>query len=329
MNVAREALVGVVIVGAILVTTVGTLWLQGATWGQDHRDLDAVFFEVGLIRPGNPLKFRGVQVGRVQEIAVDPTGEVVRVGFRIAEGVVLPPDPVVILSPESMFGDWQAEIHTRGRFPNVSYAQTGELGVLPGYALPDISQLTLMADRIAENMTVLTERIGIAFSDETARNIASLIENVEDVTERLSELVSQQAVSFTDVTDGVQRATEEIGSAAEQARRAFERVDGLLATGDVESTLADLAVISGNLRVLSGDLQGTNVQVQEVAARADATLDRIDIIITRTADGEGSVGRLLQDPTLANEMEEMMIQMRELLIDVRENPRRYVRLSIF
>jgi len=329
VNKSREALVGVVIVAGLLVTAIGTLWLQGASFGRDQRDLEAVFSEVGLIRAGNDLKLRGVQVGNVREIVVDPAGDAVRVRFRINVGVSLPPDPVVILSPESLFGDWQAEIHPRTRYPNVPYAESTEEGVLPGHALPDISQLTFMAEEIAGNLATLTDRIGIAFSEETAQNIASLIDNVEDVTQRLSEMVTQQATSFTEVTAGVQRAAEEIGSAAEQARSAFAQVDEAMAAGDLSSTLEDLGVIAENLRGLSGELQGTNASVRSVAARVDSTFIRVEEIVERTAAGEGSLGRLLQDPAMSEEMEALMGDLRALLVDIRENPRRYVRLSIF
>lgn len=329
MNRARETMVGLVIVAALVVTVVGTLWLQGASFGGDQRDLQAVFHEVGLIRPGNELKMRGVQVGRVRSIEVDPSGELVRVNFRIDEGVNFPPDPVVILSPESMFGDWQAEIHPRTRYPEVPYAAAPEPDVLPGHALPDISQLTHMADQIAANLAVLTERVGIAFSEETARNIASLISNVEDVTDRLSEMVSQQAVSFTEVTDGVQRAAEGIEAAAVEARSAFARADTLLAGEDLASTLADLAEVAENLRALSGELGGTNEQVRSVVARVDSTFVSLQAVADRAASGEGSLGRLLQDPSMSEELEAMIGDLRELLVDIRENPRRYVRLSIF
>jgi len=329
VNTAREALVGVVIVTAIVVTAIGTLWLQGVTWGQDQRAMEAVFLEVGLIRPGNPVKLRGVEVGRVREIVVDPSGDMVRVRFRVNEGLALPPDPVMILSPESLFGDWQAEIHPRSRFPYVTYAEPREAEVLPGYALPDISQLTLAADRISENMAVLTERMGIAFSEETARNIASLIDNVEEVTTRLSEMVSQQAISFTEVTDGVQRAADGIGEAASQASVAFARVDDLLARGDLTSMIEDMAVVAENLRDLSGDLQGTNDDVRQVAVRVDSTFQRIESIVARAESGEGTLGRLLEDPGMSEELEAMVVDLRELLVDIRENPRRYVRLSIF
>jgi phospholipid/cholesterol/gamma-HCH transport system substrate-binding protein len=329
VNTNREALVGLVIVASLIVTVMGTLWLQGFTWGLEQREIEAAFEEVGLIRPGNPVKLRGVQVGRVREIVVDPAGDQVRVRFRIDEGLTLPDDPVVVLSPESMFGDWHAEIFPRERYPYVTYAEPRDPGVLPGHALPDISQLTHMADRISENLAVLTERFGIAFSEETARNVASLIDNVEDVTERLSEMVSQQAISFTEVTEGVQRAAGEISGAAEQARVTLGRVDELVAGGEIASALADFAVVAENFRELSGELDGTNQQVRQMAMRVDSTFAHVEAIVSRTADGEGALGRLLQDPAMIEELEGVVVDMRELLVDIRENPRRYVRLSIF
>ena len=200
----REALVGLVIVAALVLTAVGTLWLQGFTWGQDRQIIEAVFFEAGQIMPGNGVKFRGVEVGRVGAITVEPGGELVRVRLQIGQPVILPTDAVIILSPESLFGDWEAEIQPRDVFPYVEYPVPSDPSTLPGYALPDISQLTATADRISENLAILSDRFGIAFSEETARNIASLIENIENVTTGLSELVEQQAVSFAEVTDGVQ-----------------------------------------------------------------------------------------------------------------------------
>ena len=329
MTRTREALVGLVIVAALVLAVAGTLWLQGADLSGDRREIEAVFFQVGQIMPGNGVKLRGVQVGRVEEIIVEPSGELVRVRLEIDQDVALPEDPVVILSPESFFGDWQAEILARDAFPFGTYPTPTEDGTLPGHALPDISQLTATAMRISDNLGVLTDRFGIAFSDETAQDIASLISNVENVTNRLSDLIEQQAVSFTEVTDGVQEATVEIGSAAEQVRTTFADVSGILARAEVDSTLANLAVVSSNLRDLSTELSGTNVEVRELAARIDSTFHRAQTILTSIESGEGTVGRLLQDTSMAAELENTLTQLATLLQDIRENPNRYVRLSIF
>ncbi len=329
MNRTREALVGLVIVVAAVVTAVGVLWLQGATWGRPQVEMEAVFDEVGLVRSGNAVKLRGVQVGRVREITVDPAGDLVRVRFRIDEGVTLPDQPVVVLSPESLFGDWQAEIHPRTRFPRVRFPEPREADVLPGHALPDISQLTAAADEISETMLVLTERVGIAFSEDTAENIASLIDNIEDVTTQLATLVEQQAASFTEVTDDLRQATQGIGSAANQARVTLERVDGLLARDEVESTLQDLAGLTANLRGLSAEMDGTNREFRELAAQVESTFAKVEGMLEVVEAGDGSLGRLLHDPGMAEEMEGAVTELQLLLADIRENPRRYVRLSIF
>lgn len=329
-------MVGVVILLAAALTFFGILWLQGYHWGAEERDLEAVFTEVGQIRAGAPVKLRGVRVGQVRTIEVDPGGQLVRVGFRVGEDLVMPRDAVVILSPETMFGDWQAEIHPRVRYPWADYPEPPEPDVLPGYALPDISQLTAEAARIAETIHVLTERVGIAFTEETAQNIADLINNIEDVTEGLSTLVTQQAESFAQVTDEVRAATQGISDAARQAEQTLvtaegtlHKVDGILEREEVESALRDLGVIAANVRTLSGDLQGTNEDVRRMALRMDSTFHRMSGVISRLEEGEGSLGRLLQDPATAAELEETLTQLQLLLEDIRVNPRRYLRLSVF
>ncbi|MEX2532130.1 MAG: MlaD family protein [Gemmatimonadota bacterium] len=329
MKRSREALVGVVIVAAVLLTVVGTLWLQGAALRTPAVEMQAVFESVGQIRPGNPVKLRGVQVGRVREIEVTPGGEAVRVRLRVEEGLPLPPDPAIVLSPESMFGDWQAEILSRDRFPSYRFAQPQDPEDLPGYAIPDISQLTATADRLAADIEVLTERVGIAFSEETAENIASLIGNVEDMTERLSDLVSQQAESFTRVTEELEQATQQVGLTASEARETFAILNETLEGDEMRSTLEDLSVIADNFRGLSGELDETNSDVRAMATRIDSTFARVDGLLARAEAGEGSIGRLLHDPTMAAEMEATLAELHLLLEDIRENPRRYLRLSIF
>ncbi len=322
-------MVGVVIVGAIALTVAGTLWLQGTRFGQYRETLEVIAVQAGQVMPGNSVKYRGVEVGRVGAVAVEPGGEFVRIELLVEQPVALPEEPVVILSPESLFGDWEAEIHSRDDLPYGDYPTPPARGVLPGYALPDISELTAMADRISANLAVLTDRLGIAFSEETAQRIASLITNVEEVTTGLSELVRQQAVSFTEITDGVQAATDEVASAADQIRGTFDTADRILGGAAVDSTLANLAVISRNVRTLSTEFGETNTELRSMAARIDSTFARIESVATTLDTGDGMAGRLLRDTTMASELEVLLVELATLLEDIRENPDRYVRISIF
>lgn len=329
MKRSNEAMVGVVIVASLILITAGTLWLQGATLRGAETEITAAFDNVGLIRPGNAVKLRGVRIGRIQEIRVDPSGRFVRVHMRVDEDIPMPSDAVAILAPESLFGDWQVEIVPRDRFPEHRYHRPERPEDLPGYSIPDISQLTATADRISADIEILTERVGIAFSEETARNVASLIENVQEVTEQLSELVTQQADAFAGVTDEVRDVARELGSAAAGASQSFERINETLAREELTRTLEDLVVITANLRTFTAGLEDTSADVRRLAVRADSAFQRVEGVMAALEAGEGSLGRLLQDPTVATEMEGTLQELQLLLEDIRLNPRRYLRLSIF
>jgi len=326
---SSEAMVGVVILASLILVTFGTLWLQGVTLRADEQEVTAVFNRVGLIKSGNAVKLRGVRIGRVRDIRVAEGGELVEVSMRIQEDVELPREAVAIVAPESLFGDWQLEIASRDHFPEHRYAEPIEPDHLPGYSIPDISQLTATADRISADIEVLTERVGIAFSEETARNIASLIENVENVTQRLSELISQQADAFTGITEDIQLVAEEVGYAASGARQSFERINETLAREEVARTLEDMTEITANLKELSRQMEGAPDDIRGMAAQADSTFARANAIMAGLEAGEGTLGRLLEDPTMAQEMEGTLQELQLLLVDIRENPRRYLRLSIF
>ncbi len=325
----REILVGVVIVAGVFTAVVGTLWLQEVTLGRGTREVEALFDEVGSLMRGNPVKLRGVGIGRVHSIAVEPGGEAVRVRMRIQEDVELPADPVVILAPESMFGDWQAEIVCRTVYPQFDYYEPREPEVLGGHALPDITRLTAAADEISATLTVLTARVEQAFTEETAQNISLAIDNIQEVSERLRDLVEVQAGAFVELATEVESAVVELGGAARSANLAFQKVDEILGAPGTESLLEDVQATVFNLRELTQDLGSTAQGAQVLVMHADSAFVRLDRLMAQIESGEGAFGRLMADETLAIRAQDALRDLQALLEDFKENPHRYVRLSIF
>lgn len=329
MNRGKEILVGVVIIAAVVVGVVGTLWLQEYRLTRDEQVLGARFLEVGQLTEGNDVKLRGVSIGRISDIEVEPGGQAVMVTMRVQRDVALPDDPVVILSPESMFGDWQAQITSRNQFPRFDYTAAPEEDVLPGYALPDISQLTAAADEIADNLRTLTERVETAFSEETARNVADAIGNIQTVSQRLGQLVEQQAPNFEALVARLDTSATELGSAARSARSTFENVDSLLGRAEVDSIIVDSRAAASNVRDVSEEVARTTGELRTTLSRADSTFARLSRIAGRVDAGEGTLGRLLSDTIFITRAGDALLELQTLLEDFRENPSRYVRLSIF
>jgi len=332
----KELLVGTVIIASVVVLVTGTLWLKGTNWGRPVTQVEVWVRDIGQLMQGNQVVFRGVPIGQVASIAVDEGGEFVRVGLELEEVREMPPDARAIVSPESLFGDWQLEVVTRTRFPRFDYYEVEEgyttdagVRVLGGYALPDISRLTAAADEISENLAVLTDRFDRAFNEETADALSQAIRNVQQVSDDIKNLIQQQASTFQSVSVQVEGAATEIGSAAVAARSTLERVDALMARGEIDSILVAMRDASGSLRTIAENVDSSSGDLSGLLARADSTVATFEMVARRLAGGEGALGRLLVDTTFAFRAEAAMAQLELLLQDIRLNPGRYVRLSIF
>ena len=329
MRKSSDTLVGVVIVAGVALVVGGTLWLQGADLWRDVTEVRAQVDEVGMLSEGNPVRMRGVRVGRVGDLTVAPDGRSVHVTLRVDAEVHMPEDPAVVLAPESMFGDWQAEVVSRRDFPHFSYTSPDDPDFLPGYAMPDITRLTATADRISENMAEITERLSLAFGEETAESLVRMVGNVEEVSADLSELLERQSDAMTEVAADMSGTAQEIGRTAATTRRTVERTDSIIGSAAVSSILDDAQATSGNLRALSGDLAATNQDLRQMTQRVDTTFARVDRVTAQLEGGQGTIGQLFSEPGLAEELNTSMVQLQMLLEDVRENPRRYFRLSVF
>ncbi|MGD2046967.1 MAG: MlaD family protein [Gemmatimonadota bacterium] len=333
MSSGREFMVGVVIIAAVVVGVGGTLWLQGRTFGPIV-SMDAYTETVGQLAEGNAVQYRGVRIGHVERIVVLPDGSGVRVTMVLESDVSLPNDPAVILAPESMFGSWQAEIVSRELYPDypffdISRREASESRALGAYALPELSRLSRSAEQISNNLQGLTERLEVAFNDETATNLSSVIDNIQAMTRELRAFVEQQSAVASSITANADSALSEVELAARAARRTFDRVEGMVEQGRVDSILTNVRVASAGLRdvatILSDSTSGLGVTLE----RADSTFARLDRITARLDSGEGSLGRLLSDTTFIMRAEDVLEQVDLLMQDLRENPRRYIRLSIF
>ena len=330
MTGGRELMVGLVIIFSGLTAVVGTLWLKGTNFGQPQTAVDVLLRGVGQLNQGNAVKYLGVRIGRVEGITVD--GVAVRVSMLLDQDMVMPPDPAVVLGPESLFGDWQAEIVSKVEFPRFPFYEVpvGETAnVLGGYALPELSRLSASADLISENLADLTDRLGLAFNDSTAASLASAIANLDTISLEIRELVVQQSAMAGSLTASADTALSEIEEASIVARRSFERIESILTDAQIDTIVENVRVASIGIQDIATNLAESTGGIQATIQRADSTFARLDRITASIESGQGSLGRLLVDSTFAIRAENVLAQIDLLLQDLRENPRKYVRLSIF
>lgn len=323
-----EVVVGVTVLAGILLVVFGVIFLQGLRLGTEDVEVKARFREVGQLLDGGTVKLRGVPIGRVESIELEPSGNGVIVTMSIRSDIKMPPDAAVVLSPESMFGDWQAEVVPRNRWP-YDYEESPDPAVLPGYALPDMSRLTAVADQIATNLAVISERVEESLTEETAENIRLVIENVHQLSEQLNEAVESQRGKLDDVAANLRSTSMAAGEAAATLQRTFAEVESAIGGGRLTAIAGNVERTTAHTDSLTAVLTAASHDLQLAARSADSTFRAVREIAARVQSGQGSLGLLVQDTSLYVRLSESTLQLQALLRDLRENPRKYINLTIF
>ncbi|HEX6536164.1 MAG TPA: MlaD family protein [Gemmatimonadaceae bacterium] len=335
MKRSSDFVVGIVVIGTVAAIVAVSLFLSQASLGRRHRDVVARFRDVGNAKVGNSVVIRGVQSGRIQAIELSDVGWV-EVRMRLAPDVTLPEDPVVILNESSMFGEWQATIMSRSAAPEnrdvrqqLADAEGGPRGALPGARLPDIAQLTAVAGRIAGDVSSVAERFQVAFDDRAAHELRESIRNFSVLSAELARTVRAQSDNLEHVSRDVRRTVTSVDATADALRRTAARVDSATDAGTVQRIVGNVSDAAMDLRETSRQLRGLSGSLAESQERLASVLVHTDSVMRKIDRGDGSLGLLVNDPGLYRHSDSLVVQMRELVTEIKAHPKKYLSLRIF
>jgi phospholipid/cholesterol/gamma-HCH transport system substrate-binding protein len=327
--------VGLSVLGTMLVLIVGTMYLQQADLGTRRTSVSARFRDVGNMQVGNNIVIRGVSAGRVERIALADDGWVT-VEMKLNEGIDLPADPVVLIQAATLFGEWQAVITARSAAPGIrevllqlSDTVGAPPATLPGAVLPDIAQLTSVAGGIAGNVASVAERVRVAFDDSAARELRSTIRNFNTMSTQLTRTVREQSRNLDSVAVDVRVGANELAQGMTNFQRTVARLDSATSAGEVERIIGETQQAAINLRQVSERLGAMTMSLERSEASLRGAVGKADTILGRIERGEGSLGLMLNNPSLYNNSDSLVIDLRSLIADFRRNPKRYINLSIF
>jgi phospholipid/cholesterol/gamma-HCH transport system substrate-binding protein len=149
--------------------------------------------------------------------------------------------------------------------------------------------------------------------------------------------------TFTDLQetmDTVQELLDE--ESIQHLKSTMEHMDHISA--DLDYVMAES---KDDIVIASDSLRRTSLRMEDMIARNEAnfditlanaakisedaviTVENFRVISEKLNNGEGSAGLLLNDDTLYNEMTDTSVEAKELIRDVRENPTRYIHISLF
>ena len=243
------------------------------------------------VRNGDPVRLRGINIGRVLRSRLDGTG--VLIMLEIEGEWRLPTGSRTELVAEGVLGGMVVSI-----LPGRGERFVEPMEVLPGEVFPGMLE---SAGGLADEAERVLERIRAVLADSSVAAASEAVSSLRDVLSDLSELTEGRAADLRALTGSLQRSAENIEgiTGAEEWRRTLASADATLAV--LDSTSAGIA-------------------------RSVASLNGI---LGRMERGEGTLGRLSTDDSLYEAMHAAAESLRELLADVKANPGRYLKIEVF
>jgi len=95
----------------------------------------------------------------------------------------------------------------------------------------------------------------------------------------------------------------------------------------IDSTFSYLKITTNNLASFSDSL--AQVDIKAMATNLESTLKSFDAVMKKIEQGEGSIGKLVNDEKLYDNLDAASKELEELLRDLKENPKRYLHISVF
>jgi len=201
--------------------------------------------------------------------------------------------------------------------------------VLPGATLPDIAKLTAVAGQIAGDVANVAERVEVAFDERAARELRASIRNFEDLSTTLSHTVRSHAGDLDTLSRGLQSAVASLNRTATSAELMASRIDSSSASGQVKQIVDDMSRAAADLRRATAQVRTMSEQLNMTQRRLDSFLSNGDSVLVKLNTGQGSLGLLLNDPSLYRNSDSLLVQMRGLVTEVRTNPKKFVSVRIF
>ncbi|NDB35443.1 MAG: MCE family protein [Flavobacteriia bacterium] len=293
MKFSKEIVAGLVAIIAIVLLVVGINFLKGySLFGGDNTYV-AYFPNSGQLMVSSDVTLNGVVIGKVLEIHNMPKNKEsrrVKIKFSISESnISLPKGTLVELG--------SLDLLKKGLI--IIYPNSDKNGYLkPGDEVPG---------KMAVDMFSQVKQ----YADPISQKIQSLIIHIDDMVNSLSGVFDKNGASS--ITLGIQ-----------ELRTTIKNIGSL--SLDMKKFLADekreLGRIMDHVENIAFNLKGTILEAQ-------TTLKKLNFAIDDINQGKGTLGKLIKDEKLYNELVESNNELQELVDDLQANPQKYVHISVF
>jgi len=315
MKIRREVRIGFFGIVTLALFVISVNFLKGKDLFHKSRVFYAIYTSSSGIQDAAPISINGLEIGKVTNIGfVNPNSSKILIELTVYNPVFIPSNSVARIFSLDILGTKSIEI-VLGDSPTA--AQDGDTltgGIqmsLSEEVNKQVAPIKQKAENLLSSLDTMVTVLQSVFNSETRKNITAsflsirnTLTNLESTTYNLDTLVYGQRIR-------IERIMFNIESITENFRQNNDKISNVLTNfSQISDTLA------------KANIAGTLTNVNTVLTRVASITEKID-------KGQGSLGLLLNDKGLYDNLDKSAAQLNALILDMKTNPYRYVNFSVF
>ncbi|WP_456442465.1 MlaD family protein [Psychroserpens sp.] len=299
MKISREVKTAVLVISGILLFVFLFNYLKGENLLDSSRTYYALYDNVEGLAPSTPVTINGMNVGKVKSIAFTEDGS----------GKLL----VTLL----IDNDFQFSKNSKAELYDLSLIGGRAVAIIPTFdnAEPagsgdylETSVKTGLIGSFSQILTPLEKKIELALDEANG-----LLVNVNEIFDDETKNNLKEAISELNATMKSFKSTS-----MSLNRLVDSNQEGL------KATISNLETTTENFSKLSDSL--ANANLAQTIRGLQSTIKNFDAIMLGINNGEGTIGKLLNDESLYDNLEAASKEMEDLLRDIKLHPARYRRI---
>lgn len=298
---SNEIKVGITVLLAVIVAIAGFRFMRDVPILRQSMEIAATFEKVDGISSGSVVNINGVKVGSVNRVSLTPNNNV-RLTMRIDTDVNIPRGSVAYLTSLGIvegksiiieLGDSSEMVEygeeIEGRYVESMMEVLGNKGEELGEDVSDgVYELNKFLRQLNETLT-----------DETRMNVNQTLVNAERATGQIATTLEEKQREIDQAIDSGSRMLSQLDTMVTDNR---PKVDSLMTS--LEYNINELAAV--------------RVELEKATSNLNEILEKIN-------DGDGTLGRLVNDPSMYENLDSLSVEINNLVKGINENPGRYLR----
>ena len=288
----------------------GIMYVQDITLKKSNYSFTVIFANVQGLNEGDDVNMLGKRIGKVSRAKIIGQKIAVELSIDNSFAFKIPVDSKIEVKSEGLMGSKYVSIN-----PGVNdkkYILAGE--TVEGQREYDFSEITPGIVPITQDIGVFARRLKATLGEEEKDRIRNTILNIESLTSELDGFVK----GYRDVLSKSER--EDLSDIVTNLKMASESIKE-----KVDNDLSQILSGFKNVSDQSEDLKQAIINLKSSSESLNSSSKKFENILAKIDSGEGTLGKMVNDPELYENLNVLSQDAQELVKDFKDNPIKYMK----